>query len=317
MECIGRSNNLPYKPIVVMVLNWESSSDSRNCIAALAKSDHPNFCVLLADNGSSARDFSVVEQIAEEFSTSLCLKVIRIPENLGYAGGNNFIFEVIRSESLVGDLLILNPDVEVSPSALSTMAVAMEEGVGAVTARTLRPDGRVLFDLIKLRGYRAKYVTTDEECAETDYSQGACVLLRREAIEAVGLFDSRFFLYWEEVDLAFRMRAAGYRLRAITSVTIIRKGNEAKRLPLAIYYSARNASLIRKNHPEKFSSFGYVAYIAWLGVVSLKLVWHPQLYTKSLGLLFRAIMDAHRGNYGPIGPSSLPQRSENRESICS
>jgi GT2 family glycosyltransferase len=77
--------------------------------------------------------------------------------------------------------------------------------------------------------YNLTYLDPDEE-AEVDALAGACMLIRRAAIEQAGLLDERFFMYGEDVDWAFRMKELGWRIRYNPRVTILhRKGESSRR----------------------------------------------------------------------------------------
>jgi GT2 family glycosyltransferase len=105
-----------------------------------------------------------------------------------------------------------------------------------------------------------------------DWLSGACLLARRDALEAVKGFDERYFLYWEDADLCRRLRNAGYHVRYVPGATAIhRVGHSSKtaRIPAIrafhesayLYYSTHNAPSVR--HPKRIAAKVILGLRAW------------------------------------------------------
>jgi GT2 family glycosyltransferase len=116
--------------------------------------------------------------------------------NLGSAGGSNRLAEGNETDFI----LVLNPDTYASPGLLAGLLAAVEEpAVGAVDARQIPLEHPKLYDL---------------ETGDTSWASGACMLVREAAFRAVGGFDDTyFFLHCDDVDLSWRLRLAGWRVR--------------------------------------------------------------------------------------------------------
>jgi GT2 family glycosyltransferase len=169
--------------------------------------------------------------------------------------------------------------------------------VGIVTARTISPAGIILFDAIKLNGFFQKNIITNKEQIETDYSQGSCLLINRDMINKTGLFDERFFLYWEEVDFSIRVRESGWKLISITTTSVIRNRNNITTQPLAFYYSIRNARLIREKHLNFFSGSSYVLYLVKMFFLMGKFIFLPKILFSVVLNYFSAIHDSYNKIY--------------------
>jgi hypothetical protein len=158
--------------------------------------------------------------------------LLRNSENLGYARANNQLIEASRGEFL----LFLNPDVQVQAGALEALLELMEsdDAIGAVAPRLLNPDGTIqhscrtfptlellffeflglsrLFQKSHLFGkYRLTWWGYDE-VREVDQPMASALLLRRKALEQLNGFDEDFPIFFNDVDLCFRLRQGGWKI---------------------------------------------------------------------------------------------------------
>jgi len=198
------------KRVEVIVLNWNGWRDTLGCIASLQKSNYPNFGLIVVDNGSS--DGSQ-DQIETQFPA---IQVLQTGANLGFGGGCNA--GIRRALELGADYVwLINSDATVDEKTLTEMVRVADRqasvgAVGSVLYEAEQPDQvqRWGGGKIQLWSGAAQHQIRP---AELDYVSGASMLLRREAIEQVGFFDEQaFFMYWEDSDLGFRLRQAGWRL---------------------------------------------------------------------------------------------------------
>ena len=194
------------------MLNWRGVEDTLACLESLRQLTYPNWQVVVVDNGSG--DDSVVH------ITDHCPEVdlVETGANLGFAGGCNV--GIRRALDRGADYLwLLNSDTWVNSTALSAMVELAERdpalgAVGSVIYDQAVPE-RILAwggGWVDLRRGRPSHALAQVEGAALDYLTGASLLLRARALEQVGLLDESFFLYWEETDLCFRLRADGWKL---------------------------------------------------------------------------------------------------------
>ena len=208
--------------------------------------------ILVVDNGS--RDGSV-QMVEAEFPH---IKLTKSPENLGFGLANNLAIEQARGRYLV----LINSDAFFSPGSLALAIRHMDEtpraGAGGayLSGRdgTWQPSGRgfpsLVRDLIVHTGLgdgfpRSKvFGRMNRTCddlnvpAVVDWIVGAFVILRREALEQVGLFDPAFFLYYEEVDLCLRLRNAGWQCWYWPDLLITHVGGESSRRLTTLEFSS-------------------------------------------------------------------------------
>ncbi|HEY8477032.1 MAG TPA: glycosyltransferase family 2 protein [Chloroflexota bacterium] len=200
--------------------------------------------VYVVDNASS--DGSV-EMVARSYPW---VHLVRNPVNVGYAKANNLALRRCRGRYV----LLLNPDTVLPPNALREMIDLMEEhpDIGVAGPKLVRPDGSLdracrrsfptpAVSFYRLSGlsrlfprsprfgrYNLTYLDPDEP-ADVDSVVGAFMLIRGEALEQVGLLDETFFMYGEDLDLAYRIKARGWRVRYHPRVTVVHYKGEASR----------------------------------------------------------------------------------------
>jgi GT2 family glycosyltransferase len=283
--------------INILILNWNSTQSTRECLRQIILSSVKEFRVILINNFSTISDLSEIREIYHLFKNKVEIFLIENSVNLGYAGGNNEGIRFLETNNYSGNILIVNPDISLSENTISEMERALIDNVGIVTVRTLNPQGKILFDAIKLNGFIQRPIISNKERISTDYSQGSCMLIKREIIEEVGLFDERFFLYWEEVDFSLRVKEIGKKLISITTTHVIRNKNCIAREPLAFYYSVRNARLIRNKNRNIFSRMSYLYYLLRMLLLTFKFIINPNIFIKVVSNYFHGITDSFLNKY--------------------
>ena len=196
----------------VIVLNYNGWRDTVECLRSLEEMDYPNYWTVVVDNGSA--DDSVA-RIRERFPE---IPLIETGKNLGEPSGNNVGIRRALDEG-ADYIWVLNNDTIVDPGALGAMVRVAEAhpavgAVGSVLYYMSEPErvqawggGRVL-----MWWGTSRYLKGPASKGSLHYITGACLLLRSRTLREVGLLDERFFLYWVDVELGFRLRKAGWSL---------------------------------------------------------------------------------------------------------
>lgn len=278
--------------INIFILNWNSSESTKNCLDSIVASDDKSFRIILINNFYSKVDLVDIRSTYKSFKSKIEIYLVENDTNLGYAGGNNKGLKFLEDNKLQGDILILNPDILVLKNTISEMRKALVNGVGIVTVRTLNSEGKILFDAINFNGFMQSNVISGNEVFSTNYSQGSCMLIKRSIIDQIGLFDERFFLYWEEIDFSIRVKNLGQKLISTTITQIIKKSNSESRQPISFYYSVRNAKLIKEKHGGEFSNLAYLKYLLKMLLLTFKFILKPKLFLKVILNYFSAIHDS-------------------------
>jgi hypothetical protein len=245
--------------VVAIVLNWNGLGDTLACLESLAALEYDDLEVVVVDNGSRASPRAAVEERHPGVA------VVEIPENRGYAGGNNVgIRHALERHAEF--VWVLNNDTTVEPDALTALVTTAERhpkaaALGGKVLRAEAPEvlwvtwGRVtwLQSLIALEGRDQPDQGRFDVERSVEWVPGCAILFRSQALRQVGLFDEQFFAYHEDVDWAARARAAGWELW-FTGASRIRhaahgsSGGEQHYGGFRKYLSARNSVLYAKRH---------------------------------------------------------------------
>ncbi|MBI5621985.1 glycosyltransferase family 2 protein [Candidatus Falkowbacteria bacterium] len=209
----------------IVILKYKSKGLMRQCLKAirLLRLSFP-YEVIVVDNASF--DGSA-EMVARDFPGTI---FIQSDKNLGYAGGNNLGLK--RSAGRY--VMIVNPDILMVTNELEKMISYLDAHprVGMLGPKLINPDGSTQMScyhfpsffmpfyrrtfLGKLPWFKKKvrqYLMVDwdhAESREVDWLLGGCLLIRREAMERVGLLDERFWMYFDDVDYCRRFWEAGF-----------------------------------------------------------------------------------------------------------
>ena len=236
----------------IVIVSYNTRELLRRCLETVYASVGLTFQVCVVDNASPDGSAAMV---AQDFPQAL---LIANPDNPGYPTANN---QGLRLLGFEGDCaaapryaLLLNPDTEVPPDALAQVLTIMDARpeFGVLGPKLVRPDGSLdlacsrsfpspevsfyrmaglsrLFPRSRRFGrYNLTYLDPDQE-AEVDSVVGAFMLVRREAIARVGLLDDTFFMYGEDLDWAFRIKQAGWRVLYAPQVTVLHVKRAASR----------------------------------------------------------------------------------------
>lgn len=237
--------------VYIILLNWHGWRDTIGCLDSLSRLDYPNYHILVVDNGSTDDSVALIRAAHPK------VPLIETGRNLGFSGGCNV---GIRHafEAGVEYVWLLNNDTTVDPQALSAMVTMAESNpqIGAV--------GSVLYylnDPKKIQAWgggkvcywsgRSWHQHGPTASQDLQYLTAASVLLRRRALEEVGLLDEgTFFMYWEDTDLSFRLRKAGWRLAVADQSIVLHRehASTGRGHPLLDFYFNESAARFFRRH---------------------------------------------------------------------
>lgn len=201
-----------FPKIFVVVLNFNGQFTLPACLTSVFQSDYPNFEIVIVDNNSRDGSF---EQAKLNFSRS---HFIKNSENIGFSRGNNVGIR-FALEKFADFVFVLNNDTVIGKTTLSslvTVAIA-NPTAGIISPLILTSDNKhVWFAGGIIQWNRMKAIHLVEKKSKmpypSEYLSGCAMLIRKEVFKKVGLFDERFFLYYEDADFSLRTKKSGFNL---------------------------------------------------------------------------------------------------------
>jgi N-acetylglucosaminyl-diphospho-decaprenol L-rhamnosyltransferase len=244
-----------------VVVSYCSRDTLRACVEPLCRSR--GVAVTVVDNDSPDDSAATVADFPVE--------VIRSPRNGGFAYGCN----LGAAAGSAPYVLLLNPDAQIDGDALGALVRVLEHepGVAAVGPRIVGDSGELKLSQRSFPRLRSTWsqalflhrlaprATWADEIirdpaayarpGSPEWLSGACLLVRRSALEAIGGLDERFFLYREDIDLCRRLREAGHDLRFEPAATVRHRGGaSAPRESTLPIYARSRALYARKHYPR-------------------------------------------------------------------
>ena len=282
----------------VVIPNWNGRRWLPGCLGALAGQTLAPAETIVVDNGSS--DGSLRYLAAEHPG----VRVLALHRNTGFAHAANAGLREARSPYVA----LLNTDVELAPDWIARTAAALSgaPSAAAVACKMLSLADRTRIydagDILRRDGaceQRGRLMADDGRFDAPGEVFGACAgaaLYRREAVLDAGCFDERYFAYLEDVDLALRLRLAGWSCRYEPAVALHAGEGSSPQLPGGhrLLVTRNTVLLVAKFFP-----------LRWLGIVAYRQLgwaWHAQR-DGALGTHLRGLVAAL-----PLLPSALGAR---------
>jgi GT2 family glycosyltransferase len=319
----------------VVVVSFNTRDVLKECLRSVYREKGSlQLQVIVVDNASSDGSPAMVER---EFPEA---ELIRSEVNLGFGPANNLGIRSACGRYIV----LLNSDAFLTEGALRLSVAHMNENliVGLGGGRLVGRDGSwqpsarmfptVLGDLIVLSGLAAKFAGSRffgradrtwanvMEAAEVDWVPGAFSIIRSDVMAAIGLFDPRFFLYYEEVDLCRRIKQSGYSIWYWPDVAVVHIGGESSRQVHSLEMSRsgsqlslwrmRSMLLYYRKHHGQGARAAMLVEIAWYWMRSKRrrLSKDPErrvgagAYRSMIVLMNQAWRDTNGGRLSPAQP---------------
>jgi GT2 family glycosyltransferase len=313
--------------VCISILNWHSASLTIRCLQSIDSMHHPDdvdLQIVVVDNAS------LDDSVAQIQAAYPAAKVIRAPENLGYAGGHQLAVNLARASD-ADAIWLLNPDVMVHPNALialmeaydrfgmalygSVPLLAENSSLIGIHAWAVDDQGQPLVDELALRGSQPYNQTfANAHPVRVANVSGCSIFIPLKVIEQFGFMHDCFFMYVEELDYCFRLNQQGVPVYVVPDSLVTHQigGTSAgidKVKPVLDYYRVRNY-LVRT---RRFSSWRRFLQEVWqqsicancwrIWLRRLVFPWKPQLRSSQYYLCL-AVRDALINRLGkPFDPN--------------
>lgn len=230
--------------------------------------------VIVVDNASKQDEASIISQRYPQ------VKVVRSSKNLGFAGGNNLGIKEAKGKYI----LLINNDTYFKEFNFDSLIERLESSdkIGIVCPKLrfswgnnpIQYSGFTNLSNITIRNKSIGFGEEDkgqyDTAHSTPYAHGAAMLIKREAIEKVGLMPECYFLYYEEIDWSMMFTRVGYKIWYDPACTVYHKESQTtgQNSPLRTYYITRNRLLLVKRNYKGINK--YLSYIYLIGIVATR-----------------------------------------------
>ena len=258
--------------VSIITINYNGLEDTCALIETIPFNE--NMEVIVVDNASKNQE---ADTIAKRYPQ---VKVIQSERNLGFAGGNNLGIQAAQGKYV----FLINNDTIFKEFNIQALIDRMETSptIGIVGPKIrfawgnnpIQYSGYSRLSRVSVRNHSIGFNEEDrgqyETAHHTPYAHGAAMMIRRDAIEKVGLMPECYFLYYEEIDWSMMFTRSGYQIWYEPKCTIFHKESQAtgQNSPLRTYYLTRNRLLLVQRNPQEFNKT--LAYIYLIGIVALR-----------------------------------------------
>lgn len=284
------------KSVYIIILNYNGYQDTIECLESLRNLTYSNYTVVVCDNDSSDGSEKEILEWASQNRKIFRFKFLQTGHNLGFAGGNNVGIRYALANG-ADYIWLLNNDTTVESSALTFMVRYMEDNknIGVCGSRLLS-----YYDHDQIAGlggwYNPVFGTSGHILYKNDltklaYIIGASMLFRRDLFENIGLLQDDYFLYYEELDIAERIRGKYEMGVSLNSIVYHKEGASIKN------ESSFSAFYLLKNN-LKFTWRFYKKFFPLVFIYTTLKIFHPihkrpykriEMYIKVLKSFFQEI----------------------------
>lgn len=256
----------------IIIVNYNNYELTNKCIdSVLDNVKHIEYEIIVVDNNSPNNSY---EKICERFDNVDNINILRSHENNGFGAGNNLGAEKSNGEYL----LFINPDIIVIDDAIEKMLnmIKANDEIGLLSGKLLNDDKSVQYSCRRIlplnefllcrtpfsklvsrkkkEEYNNKYLMKDfnhDVSSEVEWVMGACMLMKRDFFFEVGMFSKEYFMYFEDVDLCYKVRKKGKKVYYLADAELIHLHRQE---------STKKLSKMTMIHLKSMSKFYYKYY---------------------------------------------------------
>lgn len=284
--------------LAVIIVNYRTAHHSVQCVRALARERQhlPDLEVVLVDNASGDGSPDIMAGALADLIDTGFVRLLPLDLNGGFGWANNqAMLELLDRTNPPQFIMLLNPDCTIEEGAAASLREELmaHDRCAVAGSQLLDPDGSVSgsafrFPTIgrelvrgagiaavgRVLGIAPTLICSDRAC-EAEWVTGASCLFRTQALIENGLFDDGFFLYFEEVELMFRLRQAGWAIRHVPASRVFHIGGASTGVREGKSLSTPSLPLYWFQSRRRFLTLAYrplgawLASIAWLAGVAL------------------------------------------------
>lgn len=314
----------PLLDLSIVIVSYNTSDLLNNCLSSLEAWIEANSHtgeIIVIDNASTDGTASMIRRRFPD------VQLIENRRNTGFAAANNQGMRAAKGRYIV----LLNPDTTVLGDAFGQLADFLDrnQNVGIVGPRLVYPDGSVQSSRrrfpTRITGYLESTIIQDywpdnpvvrryyfedrpnDQTQSVDWLVGACLMVRREAIESAGLLDERYFMYSEEVEWCYRLKRHGWQIVYLPSAAVVHHegASSSQNVPQRqIHFDSSKVLLYRQLYGKvsawSLHFFLLASYLVRIGIEMTKgIIGHKRsLRWQRVGMYIRVFTARFRGSGG-------------------
>lgn len=300
----------------IIVVTYNSSKDILTLLHSIQKQSYKKYRIYIVDNNSND---STLSDISDFIKKTKCeLFIYSNKENLGFAKGNNFGISISINDGCIYSF-VLNPDMELHEHCLENLIKRIKNDINIAAIGPVVLYGHYKEPTIQNYGVKANFNTQKKNILYSDklldssvppeltvdYVNGGSMLVKNDILKKVGLFEESYFMYNDELDLALRIRRAGYKFLVIKSAIVHHHHDwsikNKKGYYILYYYGIRNRYLYFK----KYGLFWYLLLSLFkeIGYFPVKILWALRVADSKLIKYY--YLGLWKGLIGETGQSKL------------
>jgi len=304
------------RKVTIVILTWNGLPYTKRCLESLhAETDFQGYEVIVVDNGSTDGSVEYLKSIP-------WVRLVHNSSNLGFAKANNQAIELCDHGS---DVVLLNNDTEILQRdwlARLQQSAYRSPDIGIVGARLKRPDGMLQHagTYMPIETFWGQQIGSLEKDinqynldTEVEGVVFACVYIKRNVLDEVGVLDENYFSYFEDTDYCLRSKQHGFKVICCGSVTVLHHENTSTKINRVTHSDLFGASQItfKKKWKKKLESERYTRQVNWHSLLNF-----PTGYaTSSKEIVLELDRQNVRVNYeylygpGTVFPVSEPEQN--------
>ena len=254
--------------VSIIVLNWNGKKYIRDCLESLLSINYNNYEVIVVDNASTDGSTDIIREYSKKYSK---IKLIENKTNLGFSKGNNIGIKASKGEIII----LLNNDTKVDREWLKEVVRTFnsDKNIGIVGSKLLYLETKKIQSLGCIEIFpglwqNLTFIRQHNNLIEVDYVGGAALAIRRKVLCKIGLLDEDFFAFFEDTDLCYRAKKAGYKVVVNPKAIVYHYGSASWK-----HFPVKKVFLINKNrHIFALKHFDYRSILKYF-------VLYPVIFT--------------------------------------
>lgn len=229
--------------VAVIVLNYRGEHLLARCLASLEATIQEGDAILVVDNG---QEETLMREVAIQFPN---VEILATSENRGFAAGMNLGLRHMLEKNGFDAFWLFNNDAVALPETLESLKAAVRaKGTRALYSPVIYPGpgktpwfagGKLNF--LRMRTEHQSVVKSSRDPYTTDFLTGCALFIPREALDAVGLIDERYFLYYEDAEYSLRAERLGL-LRWVVPAAVVYHTEASQENPAKVYWLVRSGA---------------------------------------------------------------------------